>query len=112
MDQSVVVNHATPFDPSNPQFVNEKRNILEESARISRGKIEELEKIDVNQHDALILPGGFGVPTSFGSNIGNPKEFKVHPLIEKYEFIDICPFSINSFLELLEISIQKENQLA
>jgi len=36
------------------------RNILVESARIARGKIEDLAKIDHNQLDALVLPGGFG----------------------------------------------------
>lgn len=38
----------------------ENRNVLEESARIARGKITALESLDVNEFDALIVPGGFG----------------------------------------------------
>ena len=36
------------------------RNVLIESARIARGKIEKLSELDVSKHDAVIFPGGFG----------------------------------------------------
>ena len=36
------------------------RNVLIESARIARGKIEKLSALDVSNHDAVIIPGGFG----------------------------------------------------
>jgi enhancing lycopene biosynthesis protein 2 len=39
----------------------EKRNMLVEAARIARGNILPLSELDINQFDALILPGGFGV---------------------------------------------------
>ncbi|XP_057239815.1 putative glutamine amidotransferase-like class 1 domain-containing protein 3B, mitochondrial [Malurus melanocephalus] len=39
----------------------EQRNVLVESARIARGNIKELAKLDVKGLDALIIPGGFGV---------------------------------------------------
>lgn len=39
----------------------EERNILTESARIARGKIQRLAELNVNDFDALIMPGGFGV---------------------------------------------------
>lgn len=38
----------------------EKRNILVESARIARGKVKPLSKLDVKSYDALLMPGGFG----------------------------------------------------
>jgi enhancing lycopene biosynthesis protein 2 len=38
----------------------ESRNILIESARIARGKILPLDKIDVADYDGFIFPGGFG----------------------------------------------------
>ncbi|WP_431224884.1 isoprenoid biosynthesis glyoxalase ElbB [Serratia sp. L9] len=38
----------------------EERNILLESARIARGKIQPLSQADANLLDALIVPGGFG----------------------------------------------------
>lgn len=36
------------------------RNILTESARIARGRIEDLATVSMKDYDALILPGGFG----------------------------------------------------
>jgi enhancing lycopene biosynthesis protein 2 len=40
--------------------MNEKRNVLVESARIARGEIQSLDKFNASDIDALILPGGFG----------------------------------------------------
>lgn len=61
---------AVCFAPDKPQFhvvnhvtgevTDEKRNVLVESARIARGKIQPLSQADASQLDALIVPGGFG----------------------------------------------------
>lgn len=40
--------------------VQAERNVLEESARIARGKVQPLSKLDANVFEALLLPGGFG----------------------------------------------------
>lgn len=53
-DQMHVVNH------SEGKPTAEKRNILQESARIARGDISDLVKIDVSAFDALIIPGEAG----------------------------------------------------
>lgn len=53
-DQHHVVNHISGDE------MDEKRNILIESARIARGKIKSLNKVQANDIDALIIPGGFG----------------------------------------------------
>lgn len=39
----------------------EERNIFLESARIARGKIQKLADLNVDNFDALVMPGGFGV---------------------------------------------------
>lgn len=39
--------------------VADKRNVMQESARIARGEITDLAKLDVANHDALIIPGQF-----------------------------------------------------
>lgn len=52
--QSDVVNHLTG------DVTSENRNVLVESARIARGKIQPLCDADAQQLDALIVPGGFG----------------------------------------------------
>ncbi|MCF6808513.1 isoprenoid biosynthesis glyoxalase ElbB [Thiotrichales bacterium 19S9-12] len=54
-NQHHVVNHRTQ------QESNETRNILDESARIMRGNIKAIDQADINDYDALIFPGGFGV---------------------------------------------------
>ncbi|XP_029348901.1 glutamine amidotransferase-like class 1 domain-containing protein 3A, mitochondrial [Echeneis naucrates] len=54
IDQMHVVNHLKG-EPS-----DEKRNVLVESARLARGNIQDLSKLSVTEHDAVIFPGGFG----------------------------------------------------
>ena len=54
IDQHNVINHITGEE------MDEKRNVLIESARISRGDIKNLKEFDAEDYDALILPGGFG----------------------------------------------------
>jgi enhancing lycopene biosynthesis protein 2 len=54
VQQMHVVNHLTG------QPAQESRNVLVESARIARGKVEDLAKVRGDQFDAIILPGGFG----------------------------------------------------
>ncbi len=43
-----------------PVSSDEKRNILVESARISRGEIDDLRNLDPKDYDALVFPGGAG----------------------------------------------------
>ncbi|MBN2680952.1 MAG: isoprenoid biosynthesis glyoxalase ElbB [Bacteroidales bacterium] len=55
IDQHHVINHITGEEMA------EKRNVLVESARIARGNIKSLDKLNQNDFDAIIFPGGFGV---------------------------------------------------
>ncbi|HHO47774.1 MAG TPA: isoprenoid biosynthesis glyoxalase ElbB [Desulfobacteraceae bacterium] len=52
--QHHVLNHITGEE------MNERRNVLIESARIARGNIRDLKLFDPGAFDALILPGGVG----------------------------------------------------
>lgn len=56
--QHYVINHLTKKE------VAEERNVLVESARIARGKIQPLNELQPKDFDALILPGGFGAATN------------------------------------------------
>ena len=49
-----VINHATG------DVMDEERNVLVEAARISRGNITDLADVNVDDFDAIFLPGGFG----------------------------------------------------
>ncbi|MDG2789044.1 isoprenoid biosynthesis glyoxalase ElbB [Vibrio parahaemolyticus] len=54
IDQLHVINHLTGDE------MDETRNVLIESARIARGNIGDVTKLNVDEYDALLLPGGFG----------------------------------------------------
>ncbi|MFC2100872.1 isoprenoid biosynthesis glyoxalase ElbB [Bacteroidota bacterium] len=54
IQQHHVINHITGEE------MNETRNVLIESARITRGKIKDLGDFNATEFDALIFPGGFG----------------------------------------------------
>jgi len=57
--QTQVINHLKGEETS------DKRNVLEEAARIARGEVKPLHELNVDEFDALVLPGGFGVAKNF-----------------------------------------------
>lgn len=56
--QAQVINHLTR------EMKNETRNVLEESARIARGKIRDIKEANAKEFDAAIYPGGFGAAST------------------------------------------------
>ena len=78
LNQTRVINHLTnkPMD--------EKRNILIESARIARGQIKDLKDIKVNDIDALIMPGGFGAACNLSTFASDGKNSKVLSEVESF----------------------------
>lgn len=58
-NQHHVVNHLTGEE------MDESRNMLIESARIARGNITVIGKVDPADIDALVIPGGFGSAKNF-----------------------------------------------
>jgi len=58
-DQFHVINH---IDGS---LMPEKRNMLIEAARITRGEIQDIHSIQPAEIDALLIPGGFGSAKNF-----------------------------------------------
>ncbi len=75
--QHHVVNHLTG------QVMKEERNVLVESARIARGKIQPLSGFEASAFDALIFPGGFGVAKNLCTFAFEGAECSVHPDAEK-----------------------------
>jgi enhancing lycopene biosynthesis protein 2 len=74
MDQMHVVNHLTgDVSPG------ERRNVLAESARIARGKIQDLIRARAADLDALILPGGFGAAKNLCDFATKGADCDVHP---------------------------------
>ena len=73
IDQLHVINHATGEE------MDDSRNVLIESARISRGNIEDIAGITSNDLDALIFPGGFGVAKNLSDYAMAGMECSVNP---------------------------------
>ncbi|MEI6141216.1 MAG: isoprenoid biosynthesis glyoxalase ElbB [Mariniphaga sp.] len=75
-EQAQVINHLTG------KLMNEERNVLVESARIARGKIEPLNLFEPEKFDAVIFPGGFGVAKNLCTLAFEGSECTVDPEVE------------------------------
>ena len=62
--------------------MDEKRNILVESARIARGNILPIEDLHAKDYDMLFLPGGFGAAKNFSNFAFEGKSMSVEKDIE------------------------------
>lgn len=59
----------------------ENRNILQEAGRIARGEISTLDKLDENEFDGLIIPGGFGVAKNLSTFAFKGAEARIHSTV-------------------------------
>jgi enhancing lycopene biosynthesis protein 2 len=76
INQHHVVNHITGEE------MQETRNVLVESARIARGNIKPLSNIIVEDFDAIIFPGGFGVAKNLCDFAFKGTDCEVYPEVE------------------------------
>lgn len=76
-EQTYVVNFITN------EKMNEKRNMLVESARISRGNIEELKNLDTKNFDGIVLPGGLGAALNLSNFELNNNNYVVEKILEE-----------------------------
>lgn len=77
VEQSVVVNHLTG------ETTKERRNVLVESARIARGRIEDVASAKAKDLDAVVLPGGFGAALNLSSFGTKGAACEVHPEVAR-----------------------------
>jgi enhancing lycopene biosynthesis protein 2 len=77
--QKHVINHLTG------ETMPETRNVLVESARIARGgqNISSLDKLQVNQFQAIILPGGFGAAKNLSTFAFDADQMTVNDQLAK-----------------------------
>ena len=75
--QHHVVNHITGEE------MNEKRNVMVESARIARGNIKPLNELNMNDFDSVVFPGGFGAAKNLSSFAFDGENLKVNPDVER-----------------------------
>ncbi len=70
-------------DPLTNKNTGEKRSVLIESSRISRGDIKDIEDISSSDIDALILPGGAGPIKNLSNFADKGADAAVHPEVER-----------------------------
>lgn len=75
--QAQVSNHLTGAS------VAESRNVLEESARITRGNIRDLKEAVPTDLDAVVLPGGYGAALNLCDFAAKGAAMTVHPDVER-----------------------------
>jgi enhancing lycopene biosynthesis protein 2 len=77
-DQMHVVNHLT-----GEPVMGDRRSVLAEAARISRGRIVDLAKVRAADVDALVFPGGFGAAKNLCTFAVQGKHMQVHREVER-----------------------------
>ena len=75
--QMHVVNHLTQ------EVSAETRNVLVESARIARGKVQDIKEVRAADMDALMFPGGFGAAKNLCDFAAKGAECEVNPEVER-----------------------------
>ena len=78
INQSDVVDHL-----SSEPVAGETREVLKESARISRGEIRKMNEIKADDLDALIIPGGYGAAKNLFDFAFKGIDCTVNPEVER-----------------------------
>lgn len=76
--QAHVLNHVTGKSESG------SRNMLDESARIARGRINRLEDARASDYDAVIIPGGSGTAANLCDFALRGGKMTVHPVVARF----------------------------
>lgn len=117
IEQYHVINHITGEE------MNEKRNVLIESARIARGNIKNINEFKAEDFDALIFPGGFGVAKNLSDLAFKGSDMKVLPEVEKVikdmvamskpiGALCISPVIVAKVLEDVDVTIGQDEETA
>ena len=77
ISQHHVLNHVSGEE------IQQKRNVLLESARIARGNIRSLDELDYNEINSLVIPGGFGAAKNLSDWAFNGPESTVNKDVKK-----------------------------
>lgn len=77
VNQSAAINHLTKKESA------QARNVLEESARIARGKIVDLASVKADDVDALVFFGGFGAAKNLCTFAADGAQCKVNADVQR-----------------------------
>jgi enhancing lycopene biosynthesis protein 2 len=67
----------------NGNALTEKRSVLAESARIARGEVKALDKLDVKDFDAVAFPGGYGAAKNLSNWAEKGAQCDVNPDVKR-----------------------------
>lgn len=76
INQYDVINHVSG------EKMLESRNVLIEAGRIARGNIQSLEQLDINNYQAICLPGGFGASKNLCSYAKDGIKLQILPQLQ------------------------------
>ncbi len=76
-EQAATINHLTKKPQSPP------RRMLEEAARIARGRIRDMASVSGQELDALIFPGGFGAARNLCTFANDGASCQVNPHVRR-----------------------------
>ena len=111
------VNHLTQAD------VAEKRYVLQEAARIVRGEIKDIATANVEDYDAVIIPGGFGAMQNLCDFAQVDMDYQLFPEVAHFleqavrkqlpmGFICIAPMLIPRLVQGATFTIGNDVELA
>lgn len=79
IEQAHVINHLT-----GEESTADKRNVLVESARIARGEILATDALNLDDFDALIIPGGFGAAKNLCNFAFKGQDCEISPSVKQF----------------------------
>lgn len=92
IEQMHVINHLTG------KTTSENRNVLVEAARIARGDIQDINKANINEFDAIVLPGGFGAAKNLCNYATEGLDCKFNPVVEDFLIAGIKNNKVMGFI--------------
>ena len=132
MDQAGVAWDAFAPDVKQPCVINhitesantaEERSVLQESARLVRGKIKPITMAHIAEYDAIIFPGGLGAVTTLCDWFEKKSAFSFNPGVKHFideavkcnkpmGFICIAPIMITKIYEGAQFTIGNDITIA
>tara|TARA_B100000482_G_scaffold128674_1_gene93466 strand:- start:1330 stop:1983 length:654 start_codon:yes stop_codon:yes gene_type:complete len=70
-------------DHNSDEETGKERNLFEDVARITRGRVTDLENLKEENFDAMVIPGGFGAAKNLSDFAVKASKGKVLPVLEK-----------------------------
>uniref|UniRef100_A0A7S0GX36 DJ-1/PfpI domain-containing protein n=1 Tax=Amorphochlora amoebiformis TaxID=1561963 RepID=A0A7S0GX36_9EUKA len=70
------------IDHTSGEEIKQDRNVMVESARITRGNIQTLDMLDADMFDGVIFPGGFGAAKNLSTFASMGMDCGIHPKVK------------------------------